>query len=60
MNAQLKPTTKRALLLGSGSEYGKRIKLEESPEADFSTYDLVKCDIDVRGRKCRDRSEHAV
>lgn len=37
---------KHALLIGSGSEHGKRIKMEKSPEADFSTYSLVKLDID--------------
>lgn len=37
---------KRVLLLGSGSEHGKRIKFSESPEADFSSVDLVKLDID--------------
>lgn len=37
---------KRALLLGSGSSHGKRIKFPGSPEADFADYDLVKVDID--------------
>jgi SAM-dependent methyltransferase len=37
---------KRCLLLGSGSEHGKRIKFEGSPETDFSSFDLVKLDLD--------------
>lgn len=37
---------KKVLLLGSGSEHGKRVTMAESPEKDFSTVDLVTCDVD--------------
>ena len=37
---------RRALMLGSGSEHGKRVTIPDSPDKNFDDYELVTVDID--------------